>query len=207
MLERYQAMQIAGSWWCFGSSTVPLMAALHTSRWLQSGLHRISRLWSGLNNATSLPSRRIELDVDRKSGLFRWSTQWFPPTLCMVTENEIFCVYCCSCSHGHPCQVDCKADGWRSYGWKALLRRGAAASWTSLAWLSWRSLGRLRALICLWLMWSSGSPFSWVDWWIDFLIHSWIHVWINCRIKVFLCLCSFGHLNGSCPVRLWSIRF
>ena len=173
MLERYQAMQMTWSWWCFGSSTVPLMAALHTSRWLQSGLHRIRLLWSGLNNATSLPARRIELDVDRKSGLFRWSTQWFPPTLCMVTENEIFCVSCCSCSDGHPCQVDCKADGWRSYGWKALLRRGAAASWTSLAWFSWRSLGRLRALICLWLIWFSELPFWWlcwrVNWWIDFL--------------------------------------
>ena len=63
MLERYQAMQMTWSWWCFGSSTVPLMAALHTSRWLQSGLHRISRLWSGLNNALPFPPDVLNLTL------------------------------------------------------------------------------------------------------------------------------------------------
>ena len=206
MLERYQAMQIAGSWWCFGWSTVPLMAALHTSRWLESGLHRISRFWSDLN------------DINPSFWAWRGSKVWIVPMIrefvvpesFPVMTHEIFDISCCSCSDGHPCQVDGKADGRRSYGWKAVLRRGPAASWTSLTWFSWRPLGRLRALICLWLMWFSESPFWWlcwwVDWWINFLIHSRIRFWINCRIKVFLCLCSFGHLNGSCCVRLWSFR-
>ena len=51
MLERYQALPMSWSGWWFRPSTVPLMAALRTSRWPKSGLHRISRFWSGLDNA------------------------------------------------------------------------------------------------------------------------------------------------------------
>ena len=51
-LKRYQALPVAWSGWCFRSPTVPLMAALRTSRWSESGLHQVSRSWSGLNNAT-----------------------------------------------------------------------------------------------------------------------------------------------------------
>ena len=155
MLERYQAMHIAGSWWCFGSSTVPLMAALHTSRWLEQGLHRISRFWSGLN------------DINASFWAWRGSKVWIVPMIrefvvpesFPVMTHEIFDISCCSCSDGHPCQVDGKADGRRSHGWKALLRRRASASRASLAWFSSRSLGRLRALIGCWLMWVYESPF------------------------------------------------
>ena len=112
---------------------------------------------SGLVWITQLPT--IQGQVDRKPGLLRWSTDWISTTSFAVIEHEIFSVSCCSCSDGHPCQIDCKADGRRSHGWKAVLRRRASASRASLAWFSSRSLGRLRALIGCWLMWVYESPF------------------------------------------------
>ena len=64
------------SWWCFGSSTVPLMAALHTSRWLQLGLHQISRFWSDLN------------DINPSFWAWRGSKVWIVPMIhAMVSPN------------------------------------------------------------------------------------------------------------------------
>ena len=113
MLERYQAMQMIWSWWCFGSSTVPLMAALHTSLWLESGLHRISRFWSDLNDAN-------------------------PPFLSMTWIESLYCFddprICCS-------RVFPGDDKWNFWHllllllwWSSLLSR-LQGRWSEILWL------------------------------------------------------------------------